>query len=135
MKYRAGRLGEEIRRILSQMLLREQLKDPRLSGMISITAVEVSEDGSYATIFFSILGAEADESPEKAAREQEVLEAFGAAKGLVRREISRQVKLRYAPELAFKVDHSMEYGRHMNAVIDSLDIPKGETETDGTEEF
>ena len=53
--YRQGRLGEEIRKIISSMLLRE-LKDPRLSAMISITAVEVTSDGSYATVYLSVLG-------------------------------------------------------------------------------
>ena len=46
--YRQGRLGEEIRKIVSELLLRE-LKDPGLSSMISVTAVEVTSDGSYAT--------------------------------------------------------------------------------------
>ena len=53
--YRQGRLGEEIRRIISQMLL-SGIKDPRLSGMISISAVDVTSDGSYATRYVSILG-------------------------------------------------------------------------------
>lgn len=52
--YRQGRLGEEIRRIISELLIRG-LKDPRLSAMISITAVEVTSDGSYATVFVSVL--------------------------------------------------------------------------------
>ena len=53
--HRQGRLGEEIKKILSGLLLKE-LKDPRLSSMISITAVEVTSDGSYATVYISVLG-------------------------------------------------------------------------------
>ena len=53
--YRRGRLGEEIRKIISELLLKE-LKDPRLSAMISVTAVEVTSDGSYATIDPSCAG-------------------------------------------------------------------------------
>ena len=52
--YRQGRLGEEIRKIVSELLLRE-LKDPGLSSMISVTAVEVTSDGSYATVYLSVL--------------------------------------------------------------------------------
>jgi ribosome-binding factor A len=51
--YRKGRLGEEIRRIVSNMLLKE-IKDPRLSGgIVTVSGVEVTEDGSYATIFIT----------------------------------------------------------------------------------
>ena len=52
--YRAGRLGEEIRKIISSMLL-SQIKDPRLSSMISISGVDVTKDGSYATVYVSTL--------------------------------------------------------------------------------
>ena len=58
--HRQGRLGEEIRRIISELLLRG-LKDPRLSAMISVTAVEVTSDGSYATVYLSVLGPDPDE--------------------------------------------------------------------------
>ena len=84
--YRKGRLGEEIRRIVSNMLLKE-IKDPRLSGgIVTVSGVEVTEDGSYATIFITKLGNSADEeisSEEK----NDVLAAFKSAKGLIRREI------------------------------------------------
>ena len=52
--YRPGRLAEEIRRIVSEMLLRE-LKDPRFKGMVSVSAVDVTEDGSYATLYVTAL--------------------------------------------------------------------------------
>lgn len=118
--HRQGRLGEEIRKIISELLLRE-LKDPRLSAMISVTAVEVTSDGSYATVYVSVLGMDADE--EKAAlQQQETLDALASAKGFIRREIGRQIKLRHVPELIFKIDRSMEYGRHIDKIISGLDI-------------
>ena len=52
-----------------------------------------------------------------AERQDEVIEALGRAKGLMRREIGRSMKLRHTPELIFKIDRSMEYGRHMDEVI------------------
>lgn len=118
--HRQGRLGEEIRRIISDLLIRG-LKDPRLSAMISITAVEVTSDGSYATVFLSVLGMNPDE--EKAVEQQkETLEALNSAKGFIRKEIGRQVKLRHVPDLIFKIDKSMEYGRHISKIINELDI-------------
>lgn len=118
--HRQGRLGEEIRKIISELLLRE-LKDPRLSAMISITAVEVTSDGSYATVYLSVLGTESDEE-KAAAQQQDTLDALASAKGFIRREIGRQIKLRHVPDLIFKIDRSMEYGRHIDKIINSLDI-------------
>ncbi|MBQ8151551.1 MAG: 30S ribosome-binding factor RbfA [Firmicutes bacterium] len=123
--YRQGRLGEEIRRIISDLLIRG-LKDPRLSPMVNITAVEVTNDGSYATCYFTVLGFGSEEENENQIKE--TLEAFNSAKGFIRNEISRQIKLRHTPELIFKVDRSMEYGRHISGIIDSLDIKHDDEE-------
>lgn len=118
--YRQGRLGEEIRKIISELLLRE-IKDPRLSGMVSISSVEVTSDGSYATAYVSVLGLSSnDEASDK--EKEDVLEAFKSAKGLIKREIGKQIKLRHVPELIFKMDTSMEYGRHISKIISELGI-------------
>ena len=119
--YRQGRLGEEIKKIISSMLLRE-LKDPRLqNSMVSISGVDVTNDGSYATVYVSILGASiASDAAEE--EKEEVMAALKSAKGLIKREIGRQVKLRHIPELIFKPDTSMEYGRHISKIIDELGI-------------
>ena len=130
--YRQGRLGEEIRKIISELLLKE-LKDPRLSAMISVTAVEVTSDGSYATIYLSVLGlSSAAEDLEK--KKQDVIEGMNHAKGLIRKEIGRQVKLRHVPDLIFKIDRSMEYGRHIDKIINDLDIKHDSEEEDADEE-
>lgn len=118
--YRPGRLGEEIRRIVSAMLLRE-LKDPRFKGMVSISAVDVTEDSSYATLYVTALAL--TPGGEFSQEEQDgILAAFRSAKGVIRSEIGKQVKLRHVPDLIFKMDRSMEYGRHMDEVIGRLEI-------------
>ena len=118
--HRQGRMGEEIRKIISDLLFKG-LKDPRLSAMISITAVEVTSDGSYATVYLSVLGMNSD--PEKAAaQQQDTLDALNSAKGFIRKEIGRQIKLRHVPDLIFKIDKSLEYGRHIETIISGLDI-------------
>jgi len=120
--FRQGRLGEEIRKIISEMLLRE-IKDPRLSALVSVTAVEVTSDGSYATCYVVVLGSD----PSREATEEEkdqVLKAFNSAKGLIKREIGHQIKLRHVPDLIFKIDTSMEYGRHILKIIDGLELEK-----------
>ena len=116
--YRQGRIGEEIRRIISEMLLSD-LKDPRLDSMISITDVEVTRDNSYATVYFAPIGVTGSDE-EIAAHQEEVLEAFNKAKGFIRSRIGHEMKLRHVPELIFKVDHSMEYSRHIEDIIRTL---------------
>ena len=132
--YRQGRLGEEIRKIIGEMLI-SGVKDPRLSGsMISISGVDVTNDGSYATCYVSILGFGQDaEAREKEAAD--VLAGLNSAKGLFKREISRQIKVRRIPELIFKIDEALEYGRHISEVIATMGIEnyQSDEETDGTE--
>ena len=117
--YRQGRLVEEIRRIISEMFLRE-LKDPRLNdNMVSVTAVEVTSDGSYATVYLSIFRQAADEEQMEQIKE-DVLSAMRSAKGFIKKEIGRQIRLKHMPELIFKIDSSLDYGRHMDEVISKV---------------
>lgn len=124
--HRQGRMGEEIRKIISDLLFKG-LKDPRLSAMISITAVEVTSDGSYATVYVSVLGLDPDKE-KAAAQQQDTLDALASAKGFIRKEIGRQIKLRHVPDLIFKIDKSLEYGRHIEEIISELDIKYDEDE-------
>ena len=124
--YRTGRLGEEIRRIISDLLLKG-IKDPRLAGrMISITGVDVTSDGSYATCYITVFAASGSDSELN----DEVLEGLGSAAGLFRSEIGKKLKIRHAPELIFQIDGSMEYGRHIDEVLSTLDIRPEEPEQD-----
>ena len=127
--YRQGTLGEEIRKIVSELLLRE-IKDPRLSGFVTVSAVEVTEDGSYATIYITAIGSSASEETS-GEEKNEILAAFKSAKGLIRREIGHQIKLRHVPDLIFKMDTSLEYGRHISKIINELGIEKDDKEHDG----
>ena len=113
--YRQGMLGEEIKKIISRMLLR-QLKDPRLDPMISVVDVEVTKDGSYATCWIPVLDLAGDEAKKKE-REEEVISGLESAKGKIRQEIGREIKLRRVPDLIFKIDHSEDYGRHIDQVL------------------
>ncbi|MEG0291340.1 MAG: 30S ribosome-binding factor RbfA [Anaerovoracaceae bacterium] len=116
--YRAGRLSEEIRKIISEMLLRE-LKDPRLAnGMVSVSAVEVTSDGSYATIYLTVFQMGTKEELEK--KKEDVIAAMRNSKGVIKREIGKQVKLRHIPDLIFKMDESLDYGRHIEELIDQV---------------
>lgn len=131
--YRQGRLGEEIRRIVSEMLI-NGIKDPRLAGkMLSVSGVEVTRDGSYATCYLSLLATGGDEAEQKQA-EDEVLAGLASAKGIIKKEISRQVKVRHIPELIFKMDHSMDYGRHIDEILDGIDFDSYQKDEENDEE-
>ena len=99
---RIKRISEEVRKVVSSMLI-NGIKDPRITSMISVTDVEVTNDLRYAFVYISILGGDRE-----------------AAKGYIRREVGRQVKLRYAPEIVFKIDDSIERGMYMDELIKSV---------------
>ena len=130
--YRTKRLGEEIKRIISQLLLTE-IKDPRLAGkFISITDVEVTSDGSYATCYVTVMSCthgdkniDIDDEQKSKDEKTEVIDGLKRAAGLMRAEISKKLSIRHVPELIFKIDSSMEYGNHIEKVIRELGEKNG----------
>lgn len=107
---RIERIGDEIQKICVA-LLATQIRDPRLH-LISITGVKVSQDLSYAKIFFS--SQKADFSPAEIAK---VLEK---AKGFFRTGIAKNLRLRIVPQLAFFYDHSLDYGSKIDFLIEKI---------------
>ena len=119
--HRPQRMGEEMRKILSDMLMRGALKDPGFSeAMISVNAVDVTSDGSYARVYVTALSYEGGMDDE---RKKEILAAFERSKGHIRTEIGRNLKARHVPELIFKYDESLEYGAKMDSILDKIEIP------------
>jgi ribosome-binding factor A len=116
--YRQGRLAEEIRKIVSELIQRE-IKDPRLPAMVTVTAVEVTADGSFAKIFLTVFNSDQD-GEEKAKIQEDALVALQSAKGYMRREIGKLIKLHHVPDLVFKFDTSSEYGRHIEELLDEV---------------
>lgn len=115
---RADRVGEQIQRELSQLLLREA-KDPRLA-QVTITAVEVSPDLKHARVFFAGVPA-----AERAA----ALAGLTRATGFLRGQLGRNLRLRYAPELSFVADDSIDRSLRISALLKEV---AGEAEdTDG----
>jgi ribosome-binding factor A len=116
--YRTDRMAEEIRRIVSELLLRE-LKDPGLKGMAGISDVEVTGDGSFATLYI-LVSCDPDKDSADDSEKKEILDAFHRAKGLLRREIGARLQLKHTPDLIFKIDESQEYGRHIDRIFEEL---------------
>jgi len=109
-KIRVGRVGEQIKKELSQ-LIQSELKDPRI-GFLTVTGVDVTNDLSQAKIYLSVLGDE----------EQKVnsLKALEKANGFLRSELGKRVRLRHTPELIFKFDESIAYGSHIEKLLGEI---------------
>lgn len=99
---RIGRINEEIQKELSVLL--QNVKDPRVSGLISITAVDTTPDLRYSKIFISPLDKE---------NGTELLKGLKSASGWLRRELGHNLDLRYTPELTFVLDDSIDKGAHI----------------------
>ncbi len=114
MSIKQDRMGDRIRQILSELLLRE-VADPRLQG-VTVTEVTLDPELMFADVYVNAL---AEES-----RQPEVMQGLERAKGFLRREVGRRIRLRNTPELIFHWDTTLEHGERMNQIIDSLEIPK-----------
>ncbi len=104
------RINAEVMRELSVAI--RDLKDPRISPMVSVTGADVTPDLQYCRVYISVLGSE--ESLSK------TMEGLKAASGFLRRELAQTVNLRHTPELQFIEDHSIEYGAHMDELINKV---------------
>ncbi len=109
--YRIDRISEEVRHVLDELI--RQLNDPRIDGTWSVTRVEVTRDLRYAKTYVSIL------EDEKA---DGFMKALKNAAGYLRRELGREVDLRYTPELLFERDRNIAYGIHISQVLNELKI-------------
>ena len=113
---RLARTNDDIQRVLSELL--RNVKDPRVQqGMISVTRVETTGDLRYAKVWLSVYGMK---------DEKEFRRGLKSASGWLRKELASSMNLRYTPELVFELDHSIEYGAHINELISSLDIRQDE---------
>jgi ribosome-binding factor A len=109
---RTARVSEEIKKEVSD-IIRNVMKDPRLPQLLSILHVDVTNDFSYAKIYYSVMS----ESGGDGGEEKEIGKALGGAAGFIRRELGSRLKLRRTPELHFVLDHSIERVINMNQLI------------------
>lgn len=100
-------MGDQIRVEISEILLRE-LKDPRI-GFITITKVAVSDDLRIAKIYYSVFGGEREK--------EESYKGLESAKGYIKRELGRRMRLKYMPDITFMFDDSLEYGEHIEELL------------------
>ncbi len=110
---RIGRINEEIQRELATLI--RTVKDPRVHGLVSITAVETTPDLRFSKIYVSVL----DKSDVK-----EVVKGLKSAAGYLRRELGSALKLRYTPDLQFVEDDSIGQGAHILSMLRNPEVVK-----------
>ncbi len=113
---RPERVAQFLKEELSQ-IIREELKDPRI-GFVTVTRVNITADLRYARIYVSIMG----EEKEK----KETFKGLESARGFVRRLIGERIRLRYTPDIEFKIDDSIEYSIRISKVIDEAKRKAGD---------
>ena len=107
---RIGRINEEIQRELASLI--RTVKDPRVHGLVSITAVDTTSDLRYSRIYVSVLD------------KKEVVKGLKSAAGYLRRELGAALKLRYTPELQFVEDDSIDTGAHILSMLRDPEVVK-----------
>ena len=122
MTRRTERLNHQIQTEISD-LLRKHVNDPRLSGLISITAVDISKDLRNAKIFISTIG--------DAANRDETLKGFNSASGFLRRELAHRLNIRVTPMLEFFFDDSIERAVNLVNLIERVAASDSKEEAGG----
>ena len=100
------------------------MKDPRLVALVTVTAVDVTRDLKHARIFVSLLGSDADKASS--------LEALASMTGHLRTRVARVMRLRVAPQLAFRADESVERAARIESLLAQVRDRKSDDRGSGT---
>jgi ribosome-binding factor A len=110
-KHRMDRISEEVKRVVSE-IIRNSIKDPRVSSLSSVMEAQVTPDLKYAKIYVSVLGSEEER--------ESTIKGLNNAAGFIRRELGNNMKLRYSPEIVFELDRSIEHGSNIMRLINEI---------------
>jgi ribosome-binding factor A len=103
---RSQRVSDLIREEIADIIM-NKVKDPRL-GFVTVTGAKITEDLKIATIYISIFKEEEKET---------TLEMLNSAKGFIRAELAKRLKMKFIPSLAFRIDESLEYGVRIEKLL------------------
>jgi ribosome-binding factor A len=112
MYKRSEKVAEAIHEMVSELIVKG-LKDPRI-GFVTITGVKVTDDLHLATIYFTVIGSE----EEKQATEK----GLNSARGYIRKEMGRNLRMRYVPDIVFKYDESVAYGSRIETLLREIAV-------------
>lgn len=117
---RKARLASVIQQELSVTI--RELKDPRIPS-ITVTQVDVADDGSFATVYVTILGGAKDREEMK-----ECLDGLTSSAGYLRRHLAKILTIRHIPSLAFKEDKGLDNAARVFDLLKQIEKPKTQTE-------
>ena len=109
-KTRLGRIDEEYRKEISN-IISYKLKNPNVTGMISVKKVNVTNDLKFAKVYVSILNSK---------NIKNTLAGLKKSSGFIRSELAKKVNLRNTPELIFELDDSLEYGARIDSILKEI---------------
>lgn len=112
---RFNRVDEELKKQVSSIIMND-IKDPHLTGLISVTKAKVTPDLKYAKVYVSILNAK---------NTKQDLAILKKSSGLTRSLLAKRMNLRITPEIIFVLDDSMEYGAKIDSILRDI-MPKSE---------
>lgn len=105
---RADRVGDVILKEISQMILKEDIKDPRVQSVV-LTNIKITDDLSMARVFFTVMG--------DAVSREEILLGLRSASGFIKRELSKRIRMRRVPNLQFEFDTVLEQGYRIDDLL------------------
>jgi ribosome-binding factor A len=108
---RPEQVGETIRQVVADLLLRGEVRDPRV-GLVTVTRVDVTNDLSHANIFVRAQGD--DEERERA------VEGLKSAAGFLRSRVARVLTTRTVPELHIEADRGLEHAARINELLEGI---------------
>lgn len=107
---RLSRINEELKKELSSIISYE-LKNPNITGMVSVTRVKITPDFKYAKVYVSILNSK---------NIKKTMEGLKESSGFMRTKLAKTINLRITPELVFELDDSLEYGERIDSILKDL---------------
>lgn len=120
---RLNRINEELKKELSQVLNYE-LKNPNVTGMLSVTRVKITPDFKYAKVYVSVLNSK---------NLKKTMEGLKESAGFLRSKLAKTINLRITPELVFEIDDSLEYGARIDSILKDLNVEKKEDSSNNEE--
>lgn len=111
-RQRLAGIEKEMGRVISKVLM-EEVKNPKVKGLVSVTNINVTEDLKFADVYFSIMG-------QENVNTDEVIEGLNQIKGFLRKRVAEEIEIRYIPEIRVKLDTSIEHAIKISKLLNDL---------------
>lgn len=123
---RIERLNSLLKEVISD-IIRKEVRNPHINGLITVTRVSITNDLHHAKVYVSIMAPDV--------QKQETLMALKSASGFIATNSSKQVVMRYFPELTFKLDDSVDKHLRIESLLHEINLErKSRTDADETDE-